>query len=59
MININSRNGIDFLLSKRKRGDSLMVNIIKQEIEMEIASSITLDNMKKKGTSKQLLPNNQ
>lgn len=36
-----------------------MVNIIKQEIEMEIASSITLDNMKKKGTSKQLLPNNQ
>ena len=46
MININSRNGIDFLLCKRKWGDSLMVNIIKQEIEMETALKKKIrDNM--------------
>ncbi len=33
LININSRNGIDFLLCKKR--DDLMVNIIKQEIDIE------------------------
>ena len=35
LININSRNGIDFLLCKKM--DDLMVNIIKQEIDIEEA----------------------
>ena len=36
LININSRNGIDFLLYEKER-DDLMVNIIKQEIDIEEA----------------------
>ena len=36
MININSRNGIDFLLCKRKWGDSWLI-LFKREIEIETA----------------------